>query len=158
MARYERRYLWISPAARVSSLLAFWDFARFSVHGDTQAVFEFDPPQSVLDEIEEADDATASLDHGAVGLNGESGAKPPLKRAKTRKGSFGAVAGLTEHLSDFFHEHGGGDIQGRLESLEEAMKRIEGLVVKIGQDLGDDSSDNDALAPRHGAHDIDTEG
>jgi hypothetical protein len=36
--------------------MTFWDFSRFSVHGDIQAVFETEPPQSVLDEIAEEDD------------------------------------------------------------------------------------------------------
>ena len=34
----------------------FWDFSRFSVHGDIEAVFEDEPPQSVLDEIGEGGD------------------------------------------------------------------------------------------------------
>lgn len=154
LVSYERRYLWVSPAARVKTLLAFWDFSRFSVHGDTQAVFEFDPPQSLLDEIEEADNETVSLDHGGMGLHANSGAKPPLKRSKTRTDS---MAGVTEHLSDFFHDHGGGDIPGRLEALEEATKRIEVLLARIGQTMGDDSSDSDTPPHRISTHDADAE-
>jgi hypothetical protein len=37
----------------VAKKVAFWDFSRFSVHGDIQAVFDTEPPQSVLDEIAE---------------------------------------------------------------------------------------------------------
>ena len=126
------------------SLLAFWDFSRFSVHGDTQAVFAFDPPQSVMDEIYEAEDTSGQVDSQDLGLSGKSAKKPPLSRTKTRKDSFGTVAGLTEHLSGFLHEHGGGgDIQNRLEALEEATKRIEALLIKLGQDLGDDDSESD---------------
>ena len=36
--------------------LSFWDFSRFSVHGDIAAVFDIDPPQSVLDEISKGDE------------------------------------------------------------------------------------------------------
>lgn len=136
-------------------MIAFWDFARFSVHGDTQAVFEFDPPQSLLDEIEEADNETVSLDHGGMGPHLSSGTKSILKRTKTRQDS---LAGVTEHLSDFFHDHGGGDIPGRLEALEESTKRIEVLLAKIGQSLGDDASDSDTPLPRIGTHDADAEG
>jgi hypothetical protein len=34
----------------------FWDFSGFNVHGDIQAVFETEPPRSVLDDIAEEDD------------------------------------------------------------------------------------------------------
>ena len=44
----------------VAKKLAFWDFSRFSVHGDIQAVFDTEPPQSVLDEIIEAEDQAAA--------------------------------------------------------------------------------------------------
>jgi hypothetical protein len=37
-------------------ILKFWDFSGFSVHGDIQAVFETEPPRSVLDDIAEEDD------------------------------------------------------------------------------------------------------
>ncbi len=121
-------------------------------------MFEFATPQSVLDDMEETDDGTPSLGHVSVDMIGKAGARPLLKRVKTRKDSFGAVAGLTEHLSDFLHEHGGGDIPSRLESLEEATKRIEVLLAKISQNLGGDSSDSDTPLPRVGRHDADEEG
>jgi hypothetical protein len=47
-------------SAWIAKKLAFWDFSRFSVHGDIQAVFDTEPPQSVLDEIAEAEDQMAS--------------------------------------------------------------------------------------------------
>jgi hypothetical protein len=37
-------------------ILKFWNFSRFSVHGDIQAVFETEPPRSVLEDIAEEDD------------------------------------------------------------------------------------------------------
>jgi hypothetical protein len=37
-------------------LLEIWDFRGFSVHGDLQAVFDTEPPESVLDAIAEEDD------------------------------------------------------------------------------------------------------
>ncbi|KAL9106744.1 MAG: hypothetical protein Q9227_008243 [Pyrenula ochraceoflavens] len=42
--------------ARLRRRLAFWTFSRFSIHGDIQAVFDTEPPQSVLDEIEDMDE------------------------------------------------------------------------------------------------------
>jgi hypothetical protein len=44
-------------SAWAAKKLRFWDFSRFSVHGDVQAVFETEPPQGVLDEIAEAEAA-----------------------------------------------------------------------------------------------------
>ena len=44
---------WLS---RVRQNLAFWTLARFSIHGDIQAVFDTEPPKSVLDEIEYMDE------------------------------------------------------------------------------------------------------
>jgi hypothetical protein len=40
--------------------MSFWNFTRFSVHGDIQAVFETEPPRSLLEDIAEEDDL-----HGA---------------------------------------------------------------------------------------------
>ncbi|OCK86148.1 hypothetical protein K432DRAFT_316847 [Lepidopterella palustris CBS 459.81] len=58
---YERRSLWknskqkpMGPAKR--SRFSFFDFSTFSVHGDIQAVFDEDPPQSLIDKIEEEDE------------------------------------------------------------------------------------------------------
>lgn len=136
--------------SKIRSWLAFWDFSRFSAHGDIQAVFELDPPKSVMDEIYEAEDTNRQTLSDDYSLRGTSESKPRLSRVKTRKDSIGTVAGLTEHLSDFFHEHGGtgGDVSSRLEALEEAMKRIEKLLVRLGQDLGDDASEADIAVPR----------
>ena len=40
---------------------SFWDFSRFSVHGDIAAVFDIDPPQSVLDEIAKDDEGNEGI-------------------------------------------------------------------------------------------------
>ncbi|KAJ9647299.1 hypothetical protein H2201_003898 [Coniosporium apollinis] len=61
---FERRYLWKSTRAthgphgpsKRSKLLAFWDLGRFGVHADLAAVFEEQPPQSVVREIEAVDE------------------------------------------------------------------------------------------------------
>ncbi len=105
-----------------------------------------------MDQIYEAEDTTGQMASEDFALSGKAGVRPRLSRTKTRKDSFGTVAGLTEHLSDFLQEHGGGDINNRLEALEEATKRIEGLLVKLGQDLGDDDSDIDPIVSRSDTH------
>ena len=114
------------------------------MHGDTKAVFAYDPPKSVMDEIYEAEDTSGEMEqinNDDFPLGGKAGARPRLSRTKTRKDSFGAVAGLTEHLSDFLQEHSSSDISKRLEALEGATRRIERLLVKLGQDLGEDEKD-----------------
>lgn len=55
---YERRYLWkrsryFSPP-RKHTWLTLWE--HFGAHGDLQAVFDNEPPQSVLDEIDDVDE------------------------------------------------------------------------------------------------------
>ncbi|KIY00971.1 uncharacterized protein Z520_03637 [Fonsecaea multimorphosa CBS 102226] len=71
VAWYERRTLWMSDRRKISSgkkidwkhpggpkatPAQYWALSRFSVHGDVHAVFDIDPPQSVLDKIAEEDD------------------------------------------------------------------------------------------------------
>ena len=143
MIRYERRNLWAAPKGRVKSLLAFWDFARFSVHGDTQAVFEYEPPQSVLNAITKANGTAGDIASENTSLKGDNMAKPQLKRANTakRKDSMAAISGFTEHLSEFFHEHGADNVAGRLEALEASNRRIEAMLRKLSQDMGDDDSE-----------------
>ena len=71
----ERRTLWRSSrhrATRLSHLdrqLAYWNFSRFSVHGDIQAVFDTPPPRSVLEEIEAVDDFSHGGGHGDLGTS-----------------------------------------------------------------------------------------
>ena len=105
-----------------------------------------------MDQIYEAEDTPGQMASEDFALSGKAGVKPRLSRTKTRKDSFGTVTGLTEHVSDYLHEHGGGDISNRLKALEEATKRIEVLLVKLGQDLGDDDSDIDPTIPRTDTH------
>ena len=47
---------WKRPRDTWAHKMRFWDFTRLSVHGDIQAVFETEPPQSLLEDIAEEDD------------------------------------------------------------------------------------------------------
>ncbi|KAI9859810.1 MAG: hypothetical protein M1824_003590 [Vezdaea acicularis] len=62
IALLERRSLWrssldttrnapLSTTAHARHKPAFWDFARLSVHGDIQVVFDLEPPEGVIDEL-----------------------------------------------------------------------------------------------------------
>lgn len=59
---YERRYLWkrdrfLSPP-RKHTWLSMWE--SFGAHGDLHAVFDAEPPQEVLDEMDDVDDVLAN--------------------------------------------------------------------------------------------------
>lgn len=71
IALYERRYLW-KPVRRGATVNNgpskrgfFWSMrGAFSVHGDIQQVFDHEPPQEIVDEIEEEEDLeNAVLEH-----------------------------------------------------------------------------------------------
>ncbi|OAL32607.1 hypothetical protein AYO20_07917 [Fonsecaea nubica] len=81
VAWYERRTLWISDKRKIASSkkidwkhpggpratpAQYWALSRFSVHGDIHAVFDIDPPQSVLDKIAEEDNLNHSDDMGIL--------------------------------------------------------------------------------------------
>ena len=80
------------PVRTWNQTMTFWDFSRFSVHGDIQAVFETDPPQSVLDDIAEQDDlhgpdGTGKAIHAALEdqFPGTSTPRRSPSRPKSRK-------------------------------------------------------------------------
>ena len=153
---YERRHLWaehdlisstaegkkdVSASTWFWEPLRLWDFSRFSVHGDIQGVFNFEPPESVVEEIAEAEDTKAKLrqpiSNGAPSLN--SSCMGNLKSSK-RKESFGSMVGLAEHLTDILHEHGRGDIVDRLEAVESSTRRMEAMLRKMSQRVADHDS------------------
>lgn len=148
---YERRRLWSTKPLTSKSKLHLWNFTRFSVHADIQAVFDSDPPRSIFDGVLEAEE---SPDPGTLGIpsikfndnaakRSESRRHLPIKTAK-RKNSMATMEGLTEHLGEWLHGHEAGGLGGRLEALEESTRRIEIMLKRISQDLGDDSSEIEA--------------
>ena len=133
------------------SWLKFWDLKRFNVHGDTQAVFEYEPPKEVLNGIAQAEEEEDAKDLTRTLTSGNH-KRPKIAsrqntKTATRKESFGHVAGFSEHLSDFLHEHGGSDLVQRLEVLEASNQRIEEMLHAISQDLGNDDSSEGTVPP-----------
>jgi len=61
---YERRYLWkrsrYQSPPRKNGWLTLWQ--RFGAHGELQAVFDEEPPQSVIDEMDDIDDVLGGGD------------------------------------------------------------------------------------------------
>lgn len=150
---YERRRLWSTKPSRLKTKLSFWNFSRFSVHADIQAVFDSDPPQSVLDEISEAGEHPdlVNLAVPSINFSGKTASRSeghniiPTKTAK-RKDSMAAMEGSTEHLGEWLHGNDSSGLAGRLEALENAARRIEDMVRKISQDFGEDSSGSDTIS------------
>jgi hypothetical protein len=72
-----KRIDWASPggpravASRswLGSLSALWDFCRFNVHGDMQAVFDIEPPPEVLEQIHN-DSKTKGTTDSPIAQNG----------------------------------------------------------------------------------------
>ena len=127
--------------------LSSFEFSRFSVHADIQAVFDSDPPQYVQDEITEAEENPKSgPPNGTAASRSESKHKVPPKQAK-RKDSMAAMDGLAEHVGEGSHGHDNSELVSRLEALENATRRIENMVKRIGQDLGSDSGSELSRAP-----------
>ena len=146
---YERRRLWSTKPMKFKTKLSLWDFSRFSVHADIQAVFDSDPPQSVLDEISEAED---DLNPGSLAVpsivfpsKAANGRKVSPKKTAKRKDSMSAFEGITDHLGEWLHGHENSSLTGRLEALEAATRRIEEMVKRISQDMGDDSSGSEIV-------------
>lgn len=91
---YERRYLWKKQHAQPTHgalrrpKASYFNFSQFSVHGDIQAVFEAEPPQSVIDEIEEEDELDDDI--VAVGIRGRS-ISPHIAAQEMRKRRFSSL-------------------------------------------------------------------
>lgn len=84
IALYERRSLW-KPSKRIRAIgptkrstWKFWSWNTFSVHADLQAVFEEEPPQEIIDRIDEDDDVEQAVLENSFGGANNSGV--PRKR------------------------------------------------------------------------------
>ena len=136
---YDRHYLWRQAKAKPyqhQKPHSFWDFSRFSVHGDIQAVFDTDPPEYIYDDDSDVEDSgfeRPRLDSNSHG-NRDQHDDQDFRAKRLRKGSNTSVVGLTEQLSDMLHEHRASSIKERLEKLEASNERIELLLRKLCED------------------------
>ncbi|KAK6582309.1 hypothetical protein PZA11_004717 [Diplocarpon coronariae] len=149
----ERRTLWAGakreheagkiPKSRSRSGL--WDFSRgFSVHGEIQAVFDVDPPESIHEEAPDGSDThhdvfedvfARELGPEAAGQRGRKG------KGKSRRDSvapFGMFSGSRRDLLNEQSEDGKeSDTSLRLEALERATARIEDMLGRLCRELDD---------------------
>lgn len=138
ISAYERRSLWATvkqnsyQPSHLRSKLSSWDFSRFSVHGDIQAVFDSEVPTEVLEAVN--DIRANSLENGnprRISRRPGTSSGSTHQKTPSRRESIGPFAGLTEHLTEILYDHSGSDVQARLEKVEASTKRIEELLEKL---------------------------
>lgn len=142
---YERKTLWATANQRTlpsgpRQKLAFWKVSRFSVHGDLQAVFDTEPPQSVVDQISQ--DGNLSINILEEEAH-ESRGKRRSERRPVRTLSTSSANDLTEQLSELLRDHSDQTVKPRLDAMEESIKRIEGLLLKVSQGMNNGSKDEE---------------
>ena len=149
----ERRTLWAGarrqreaeqlPKAPTRANL--WDFSRgFSVHGDIQAVFDAEPPQSIEEEIANDDDLGRHMleDEFAREFGAEAGAKLSRRNTgKSRRDSVAPFAAITGRLRTLLNEGSEDgddeDVKTRLGGLEKTTLRIEKMLQRLCEELED---------------------
>ena len=142
---HDRHYLWRPAKPKVyeqtkKSRLSFWNISRFSVHGDIQAVFDTEPPNSIFEEVsdDEDEDKNSGEPHGNISFSRKQNGDGPPGRKMARKDSTASMVGLTEHLSDILGDHSGVSLKVRLEKLEASNSRIENMLQKIYDSSNED--------------------
>jgi hypothetical protein len=153
----ERRALWAGSrrsafsSRRPRSMFGLRDISRgLSLHGDIQAVFDSAPSEPTQDEINDTDDLVEEEQVDvAVEPDRPTLSRAPtlsrtnstMSRSKSRRDSMAPFGGLREQLRDLLQDaaesdsDNGTDTGTRLDKLEESIKRIEGLVGRLVQNL-----------------------
>lgn len=160
----ERRHLWTSTKRypsprRPRGGLGLWDISRgLSLHGDIQAVFDSAPPQATQEELDAEDDLLdADVNEEAEGEPARPDSRPTLSRTstqmsgrKSRRDSMAPFGGLKDQLRDMLNdaaeEDNDSETESRFQRLEESVKRIEQLLVKVVQNL-EEKDEADEMLP-----------
>lgn len=141
---YERRSLWAAASRRYvlpnpQRKLNHANLSRFSVHGDLQAVFDIEPPQSVLDEMSTEDGLSSCVIDDEfprrLGKRRSESFSRPSRRA-VRALSTSSANELTDQISELLREHSNHVVKPRLDTLERAITRIENLVRTFSESGG----------------------
>ncbi|KAG4411005.1 hypothetical protein IFR04_015856 [Cadophora malorum] len=158
----ERRSLWKghrgghdARLSRSRSRANLWDFSRgFSVHGDIQAVFDVDPPETIqgeaLNESDPENDVSDEAFERDFGL--DATAKSRRGTGKSRRDSiapFGMFSGgVRDMLTEEDEDVTDSDTKSRLAKLEKATYRIERMLERLCGGADDDGSLPDLSAAR----------
>lgn len=139
---FERRSLWAtserkSRQAKYRSRFALWNFSRFSVHGDIQAVFDIEPPQSAIDQTDTdrlsrsftASELTSQSQRQDISPNGS-------KAGDAQEGSNDSLNDGTAQFSETLHEYHE-SINLRFEALEDSIKRIGNMVQGVSEAISE---------------------
>lgn len=149
----ERRTLWAGARRqreaeqlpKASSRANLWDFSRnFSVHGDIQAVFAAEAPESIEEQItNDGDLDNHVLEHEFAREFGAE-ARGKLSRrgtGKSRRDSVAPFSGITGRLRTLLNEGSedgdGEDVKTRLEAVEKTTLRIERMLQRLCEELDD---------------------
>jgi hypothetical protein len=149
----ERRTLWAGARRqreaeqlpKASSRANLWDFSRsFSVHGDIQAVFAAEPPESIEEQIANDGDLDNHVLEDEFAREFGAEARGKLSRrgtGKSRRDSVAPFAGITGRLRTLLNEGSedgdGEDVKTRLEAVEKTTLRIEKMLQRLCEELDD---------------------
>lgn len=147
----ERRTLWVGARRqreaeqlpKASSRANLWDFSRnFSVHGDIQAVFAAEPPESIEEQIANDGDLDNHVLEDEFAREFGAEARGKLSRrgtGKSRRDSVAPFAGITGRLRTLLNEGSedgdGEDVKTRLEAVEKTTLRIEKMLQRLCEEL-----------------------
>jgi hypothetical protein len=150
---YERRNLWRENSRTFGSLrprsaLGFLGISRFSAHGDIQACFDSEPPQSLVTPPPKEDDGPSNnVEEEAPESSQKTkagSASSSLRKRKARKDSIEHFSGLAGQIPEMIRNLGvGNDNVKRLDTLEESMKRIEKMLVRLCGDIEESASEEE---------------
>jgi len=158
----ERRSLWKghrgghdARLSRSRSRANLWDFSRgFSVHGDIQAVFDVDPPETIQGEaLNESDPENDVFDEAFERDFGQDAtAKSRRGTGKSRRDSIAPFGMFSGGVRDMLTEEDeyvtDSDTKSRLAKLEKATYRIERMLERLCGGADDDGSLPDLSAAR----------
>jgi hypothetical protein len=149
----ERRTLWagarrqreVEKLPKAASRANLWDFSRnFSVHGDIQAVFAAEPPESIEEQIANDGDLDNHVLEDEFAREFGAEARGKLSRrgtGKSRRDSVAPFAGITGRLRTLLVEGSedgdGEDVKTRLEAVEKTTLRIEKMLQRLCEELDD---------------------
>lgn len=149
----ERRTLWAGARRqreaeqlpKASSRANLWDFSRnFSVHGDIQAVFAAEPPESIEEQIANDGDLDNHVLEDEFAREFGAEARGKLSRrgtGKSRRDSVAPFGGITGRLRTLLNEGSGDgdgeDVKTRLEAVEKTTLRIEKMLQRLCEELDD---------------------
>lgn len=161
----ESRYMQDSPEhlpKKGRSRGWFWEKWKITTHSDIQAVFEIEPPNSVVEDIAVDDELTHHMIRRQFGRQQSTTAVPPASKkpndsrerrdeeqsSKTftpktpsRRDSIAPFGDLSEQVRDIMNETVEVEnLSNRIDNLERSSSRIEALLVKLCDDEEDDKS------------------